>query len=222
MALAPRKVLLVVTTGGFTHAGKNEWMNQTSQFLSLAWTFRGRLTILRQSAAPVFEIAKVLAERGHAIEFATLDGQEHWTEGYEFITKVHLLGPGPTEEQMNAHYLRMQAWDISKGLGPSMDSKYLFDSFWPQTYRRLKEIMESIQPSMIVADFFAEAVKDIHVEYHVPITVVWPTMPWLMVSCSYIPGQPGFQLEGTSPQNMPPCGFASRMNSLLSLGCQQS
>ncbi|KAI9744831.1 MAG: hypothetical protein M1818_001756 [Claussenomyces sp. TS43310] len=168
----PRKILLVVTTGGFTHA------------------------------APVLEIGRALAERGHTIEFATLEGQEHWTKGddYEFVTKVHLLGPGPTEEQLDGHYRRMQAWDISKGLGPSMDSKYLFDSFWPQTYHRLKEIMNdsASRPSMMIADFFAEAVNDIHVEYKLPIAVVYPNMPSFMLPCSYIPGQPGFQLPSTT------------------------
>ncbi|BDD60983.1 hypothetical protein MAP00_006069 [Monascus purpureus] len=164
-----RKILLVVTTGGFTHA------------------------------APVLEIGRVLSERGHTIEFATLDGQEHWIKGYEFITTVHLLGPGPTEEQLDAHYRQSQKWDMSQSLGGQMGSKYLFDSFWPQTYRRLKEIMDnpSTRPSMMVADVFADAVKDIHVEYDFPIAMVGPTFPYLMMPCSYIPGEPGFQLEGT-------------------------
>ncbi|KAI1375797.1 putative UDP-glucoronosyl and UDP-glucosyl transferase [Hypoxylon crocopeplum] len=164
-----RKILLVVTTGGFTHA------------------------------SPVFELGGVLAARGHTIEFATLEGQEGWINGYEFITKVHPLGPGPTREQMNAHYLRMRTWDISKGIGGTMESKYLWDSFWPQTYRGLKAIMDDpeTRPSMMIADFFVDAVKDIHIEYNLPITQVWPQMPFLMMPCSYIPGQPGFQLEGT-------------------------
>lgn len=49
----------------------------------------------------------------------------------------------------------------------------------------------------MIADFFVDAVKDIHVEYNLPITQIWPQMPFLMMPCSYIPGQPGFQLEGT-------------------------
>ncbi|SCN83745.1 related to UDP-glucuronosyltransferase 2C1 microsomal [Fusarium fujikuroi] len=169
LAHPSRKILLVVTTGGFTHA------------------------------SPVFEIGKILAVRGHTIEFATLEGQEAWTKGYEFITKVHTLGPGPTHDQMNAHYLRMRTWDISKGISGTMPSKYLWDSFWPQTYRGLKAIMDDpkTRPSMMIADFFVDAVKDIHVEYNLPITQVWPQMPFLMMPCSYIPGQPGFQLEGT-------------------------
>ena len=88
-----RKILLVVTTGGFTHA------------------------------APVLEIGRALASRGHTIEFATLEGQEHWVQEYGFVTKVYLLGHGPTDEQLEAHYRRSQAWDISKGLGASMESK---------------------------------------------------------------------------------------------------
>ncbi|BCR88254.1 glycosyltransferase family 1 protein [Aspergillus chevalieri] len=168
----PRKILLVVTTGGFTHA------------------------------APVLEIGRALASRGHTIEFATLEGQEDWIRDkgkYDFVTKVYLLGPGPTDEQLEAHYRRSQAWDISKGLGASMESKYMFDSFWPQTYHGLKRMMNNpmTRPSMMIADFFVDAVKDIHVEYRLPIAVVWPNMPFLMLPCPYIPGQPGFQLEGT-------------------------
>lgn len=164
-----RKFLLVVTTGGFTHA------------------------------SPVFEIGRVLAERGHAIEFATLEGQEQWTKDYDFISKIHSLGPNATEEQLNAHYLRMRSWDISQGIGGAMGSKYLFDSFWPQTYHGLKAMVEDPvrRPDMIIADFFVEGVKDIMVEYNMPLATVWPQMPFLMMPCSYIPGQPGFQLQGT-------------------------
>ncbi|OQE13171.1 hypothetical protein PENFLA_c053G06135 [Penicillium flavigenum] len=104
-----RKILLVVTTGGFTHA------------------------------TPVLEIRRVLAECGHQIEFATLEGQESWVvPEYGFVNKLHQLGPGPTPEQLDGHYRRMQAWDISKGIGQAMGSKYLFDS-WPQTYHSQRD-----------------------------------------------------------------------------------
>ncbi|KAL4811083.1 hypothetical protein BDV18DRAFT_155696 [Aspergillus unguis] len=164
-----RKILLVVTTGGFTHA------------------------------APVFEIGRVLAERGHEIEFATLEGQEVWVDDYSFISKLRLLGAGPTPAQLDSHYRRMQAWDISKGISQTMGSKYLFDSFWPQTYHRLKEIMDdpATRPDMIVADFFVDAVNDIHYEYKLPIAVVCPNVPAFQLPCPYIPGKPGFQLPGT-------------------------
>ncbi|KAF4227142.1 hypothetical protein CNMCM6805_003395 [Aspergillus fumigatiaffinis] len=168
IATPPRKILLVVTGGGYTHA------------------------------APVLELGKILANRGHTIEFATLDGQEKWTDGFP-ISRTHLMGPGPTEEQLDAHYKRSRLWDPAKGFRDVMDSKYLFDSLWTQTYRRLKEIMAdpATRPDMMVADFFVDAVKDIHFEYKLPIAVVWPQMPYMMVPCSYIPGQPGFQLDMT-------------------------
>ncbi|KAI5303625.1 hypothetical protein KEM56_007353 [Ascosphaera pollenicola] len=150
--------------------------------------------------APVFEIGRALAERGHIVEFATLEGQESWTNDYEFISAIHLLGAGPTKEQLNSHYLRLQNWNMSKGIGASMQSKYMFDSFWPQTYHHLKKIMASpeTRPDMMVADFFAEAVRDMQVEFNLPIATVWPHMPMFMMPCSYIPGEPGFQLEGTT------------------------
>lgn len=34
------------------------------------------------------------------------------------------------------------------------------------------------------------------IEYCFPIAVVGPTMPYLMMPCSYIPSQLGFQVEG--------------------------
>lgn len=93
----------------------------------------------------------------------------------------------------------MRSWDISKGIAGTMESKYLWDSFWPQTYHGLRAIMDNAvtRPSFLIADFFVDAVKDIRAEYDVPMAQVWPQMPFLMMPCSYIPGQPGFQLEGT-------------------------
>ncbi|RAL13459.1 glycosyltransferase [Aspergillus homomorphus CBS 101889] len=164
-----RKILLVVTTGGFTHA------------------------------APVLELGRVLSERGHTVDFATMEGQEHWTEDYPFISQLHILGTGPTDQQLNEHYLRMRNWDMSVGLAGAMPSKYMFDSFWPVTYIHLKAIMEdpARRPDFIIADFFVDAVKDMHFQYQVPIAIVHPQMPVLTLPCSYIPGQPGFQLDGT-------------------------
>ncbi|RDW90948.1 hypothetical protein BP5796_02113 [Coleophoma crateriformis] len=80
-----------------------------------------------------------------------------------------------------------------------MDSKYMFDSFWVENYRRLKAITEdpSTRPAMIIGNIFVDAVKDMHVQFDVLDTMVWPTMPLLMLPCSYFPGQPGFELEGT-------------------------
>lgn len=151
--------------------------------------------------APILELGRVLAERGHTIEFATLDGQENWVkpDEYNFVTFVHLLGPGPTAEQLDGHYRRMQGWDISKGVAPVLRSKAMWDAFWPQTYHGLKRIMDDpeTRPSAIIADFFVEAANDIHVEYNLPIAVVSPTWPLLQLPCSYIPGHPMLRLPGT-------------------------
>ncbi|KAF4440057.1 putative UDP-glucoronosyl and UDP-glucosyl transferase [Fusarium austroafricanum] len=165
----PRKILMVVTVGGYTHA------------------------------APVLELGKVLAQRGHTVDFATLEGQESWTKGYEFINQLHLMGTGPSHDELQAHYLRMRGWDASKGLSGVMDSKYLFDSYWTQTYHHLKRIVDdpATRPDMLLADFFVDAVKDMLYQYQIPMAMVYPQMPALMCPCSYIPGQPGFQIEGT-------------------------
>ncbi|PWY89150.1 putative UDP-glucoronosyl and UDP-glucosyl transferase [Aspergillus heteromorphus CBS 117.55] len=170
MTVPPRKILLVVTTGGYTHA------------------------------APILELGRILSSRGHTITLATLNDQDDWLSSHPYITTTHLLGPGPTPAQYNAHYLRMRNWDMSQGLAASMPSKYLFDSFWPLTYHGLHSITSSpaTRPDFIVADFFAvDAVRDIKIQFGIPIAVMSPTMPALMLPCSYIPGQPGFQIDGT-------------------------
>lgn len=147
----------------------------------------------------MLELGKVLARRGHTLEFATLEGQQGWIADYDYVKKVHVMGPGPSHEDLQAHYLRMREWDASKGFSGVMDSKYLFDSYWPQTYRGLKSLVEdpATRPDFILADFFADAAKDILYQHHIPIAVMYPQMPALICPCSYIPGQPGFQLDGT-------------------------
>jgi len=147
----------------------------------------------------VLELGKVLAHRGHTVDFATLEGQESWTKGYEYISQLHLMGPGPSHDDLEAHYLRMREWDASKGFAGVMDSKYLFDSYWTQTYHHLKRIIDdpATRPDMMIADFFVDAVKDILYQDNIPMAMVYPQMPALMCPCSYIPGQPGFQIEGT-------------------------
>ncbi|KAF9869503.1 cytochrome P450 [Colletotrichum karsti] len=170
--LPTRRVLALSTTGGFTHA------------------------------APVLDICRVLADRGHTVEFATHNGQEVWVKNpnYTFINKVHLLGPGPTPEQYADHWERMVRLPVEEALSSSLmwKSKYLWDSFWPAAYRQLKQLCRDpeTRPDFIVADFFDETVaRDMSIECGVPIAVVWPQMPYLLAPASYIPGQPGFQID---------------------------
>jgi hypothetical protein len=153
---------------------------------------------MTRNAAPVLEICRVLAERGHVVEFATNAGQEEWAKYCPSIRTVYPFGPGPSDEEIEAHYRRMLSWSPADGLSSIMKSKYLWDSYWTDTYLHLKKIMSNpaTRPDFIVADFFADtAVKDMMVEFGVPIAIVWPQMPFLMAPVSYIPGQPGFQID---------------------------
>ncbi|EFW98536.1 udp-glucosyl transferase family protein [Grosmannia clavigera kw1407] len=174
--LPARRILAVVTTGGFTHAG-------------------------RCSLTPILEVCRLLAARGHTVEFATLGGQESWASGCPFLSAVHVFdGRCPTDEQTEAHYRRMLDWDPSQGLGPIMQSKYLWDSFWTAEYAGLKQLVNQSTrpPNLILADFFAEAAaKDMMVQFGIPVAVMWPQMPFLMAPVPYIPGQPGFQVDMT-------------------------
>jgi hypothetical protein len=147
----------------------------------------------------VLELGKVLASRGHIVNFATLEGQENWAKGYDYVNQLHLMGPGPSHEALEAHYMRMRQWDASKGFTAVMDSKYLFDSFWTQTYKHLKCIVDdpATRPDLLLVDFFVDAAKDILYQYNIPIAMMYPQMPALICPCSYIPGQPGFQIDGT-------------------------
>ncbi|OHF01159.1 hypothetical protein CORC01_03473 [Colletotrichum orchidophilum] len=165
-----RRILLCSTVGGFTHA------------------------------APILELGAVLAARGHEVHFGTNSGQEHWASDYPSITRVHSFGAALPDADAEAHYARMIRWRPSDGVGPIMQSKYLFDSYWPDTWFHLREIMldPDVRPEMIIADFFVEAAaKDMMIEFGVPITVMWPQMPYLLAPVSYIPGQPGFQVDFT-------------------------
>lgn len=183
---ATKHILASVTTGGFTHAG--------GLFVTLSPIIRRADCLL---LAPVLEICKVLADRGYTLDFATNLGQEAWVEDYPFIRHVHISGPAPTNEETEAHYRRMLDRVPTAGLSSIMQSKYLWDSYWTDTYTLLKRIMlnSQIRPDFVIADFFADAaMKDMMIEFGVPIAIVWPQIPYLMAPVSYIPGQPGSKL----------------------------
>ncbi|KAK1636259.1 hypothetical protein BDP81DRAFT_461564 [Colletotrichum phormii] len=181
-----RRILLCSTVGGFTHA------------------------------APILELGAVLAARGHEVQFGANSGQEHWTSNYPSITRLHSFGPALPDADAEAHYARMIPWRPSDGTGPIMESKYLFDSYWPDTWFHLREIMldPDTKLDMIIADFFVEAAaKDMMIEFGVPIAVMWPQMPYLLAPVSYIPGQPGFQVERHGVKHAVP--LASKPNPLV-------
>jgi hypothetical protein len=156
---------------------------------------RGKLTLV---GAPVLELCKVLAERGFVVEFATNAGQEEWAKYCPLIQTVYSFGPGPSDEKTGTHYRRMLSWSPADGLSSIMKSKYLWASYWTVTYLHLKRLVSAFatRPDFIIADFFADAaVKNMIVEFGVPIAIVWPQMTFLMAPVSYIPGQPGSQID---------------------------
>ncbi|KAM0556697.1 hypothetical protein ACHAPJ_005755 [Fusarium lateritium] len=164
-----RRILLLVTTGGFTHA------------------------------APVLEIGAVLASRGHEIQFATNSGQEEWAANYPFIKTIYTVGPAAAEDDLDLHYETMRLWRHEHGFAPMMKSKYFFDYFWTDTYKCLKALCkdESTRPDFIIADFFADsAARDMLRQFNIQLASVWPQMPYNMAPVSYHPGQPGFQADG--------------------------
>ncbi|KAJ2902738.1 hypothetical protein MKZ38_000164 [Zalerion maritima] len=170
-----KHVLILVTTGGFTHA------------------------------APLFEIARKLSSRPskHRISLLTLQGQESWASAYPFITTIHTCGPGPTALQLESHYARNCAWKPSEGIGSIMKSKRLFDSFWPQTYSKLVELCTGREkPDLVLADFFeGDTATDIQSQFSIPVAVMWPQMPSLVGGAPYVPGKAGFLLD-VSPSSI--------------------
>ncbi|KAK4170509.1 UDP-glucosyl transferase family protein [Cladorrhinum sp. PSN259] len=168
------KILLVVGAGGFTHA------------------------------APVLELGRILAQRGHRVEFATHQGQEKWvkTKYYNFVTKVHTMGPGLSPEVEAQQYRDLQASDPRVSYEGYFKPKYTVDQFWTSDYFCLQEIVAEYKPDMMIADFFVDAVRDIGYPHSdTPFAMVWPQMPYGMVKVSYIPGVPGFQTDALSSEH---------------------
>ncbi|KAI4101562.1 MAG: hypothetical protein L6R37_004888 [Teloschistes peruensis] len=164
---ARNRILVVATAGGLTNAG------------------------------PILEISKILAARGYDIDFGTLQGQEHFAKPYPFISRVHTLGPGVPINVEEREYLRMTEWDIAKGFGPVMQTKQFLDSSWPYVYSALSAIMTDPQrrPDLILGDYLVDAVRDMQIEYDIPIAMHWPQMPFMALPASYIPGHAGLQIE---------------------------
>ncbi|KAI0901838.1 UDP-glucosyl transferase family protein [Annulohypoxylon nitens] len=166
-------VLLVVGTGGFTHA------------------------------APVLELGRILSTRGHRVALATHKGQEKWVKdaSFGFLSGVFTMGLPMDPETETAHYLQMQNSDIRKNYRDYFRPKFNVDAFWASDYSFLKDICEEFKPDMIVADFFVDsAVRDIKHQTGIPIATVWPQMPYAMVGASYIPGLPGFQVDALTSE----------------------
>lgn len=147
--------------------------------------------------APILEICKILASRGHVIEFATLAEREGLVTAYPFVSAVHIVGRAVTPSEDEELYLRYSRWDnrSNGGRRDFIEGKKFYDSFWPETFQGLKRVMEESRPDFIFGDYQVEAAKDVALEYCIPFAAMWPQMPWLMVSHKWIPGEPGTQLR---------------------------
>lgn len=53
----------------------------------------------------------------------------------------------------------------------------------------------SSRPDFIISDYLVDAVRDMQVEYDVPIAMHWPQMPTMQLPASYVPGYAGLQVE---------------------------
>ncbi|PGH19324.1 hypothetical protein AJ80_04077 [Polytolypa hystricis UAMH7299] len=153
----------------------------------------------RPNAEPLFEIAKILHARGYVVEFATLESQECWANGYEFVSKFHILGPAIQLDVEEAGYLRMTDWKAPSLFGdarPIFDTKSFLEKSWPAVYSSLSAIMKDPEsrPDFILSDYIVDAVLDMQAEYGVPIAMNWPQMPTNMLPASYIPGTAGLQI----------------------------
>lgn len=151
------------------------------------------------NATPIFEIGRILKTRGHVIEFATLEGQQSWTEDYPFISRVHIMGPGQLPEAEELAYMQMSRWKLGlrHSFDPIMETRKYLELTWETVYPSLSTLVQdsTLRPDFIIGDYLVDAVRDIQMEYNIPIAMHWPQMPTNMLSASYIPGASGLQVE---------------------------
>lgn len=153
--------------------------------------------------APILEIGRILAARGHQIEFGTLHGREHWAEKHDFVSKIHTLGPGVSAEEEAKQYYNFSKWDLNGDLSVVLECKKFLDQSWPDVYHGLQQLIASpaTRPDFILADYLVDAARDMQIEHNIPIAMHCPQMPSLMVPATYIPGHAGFQVEVLSSEH---------------------
>ncbi|KAL3471496.1 hypothetical protein BJX99DRAFT_237386 [Aspergillus californicus] len=171
----PRKILAVVTVGRYT------------------------------CAAPILEICRILHARGHAIEFACLEGHQGLATPHAFISKIHVVGRNMSVEEDKALYRLFDesVASTARGRKGTFEALAFFHSWWPETYRNLKALVSDPEnrPDFMIADLLADACVDVMHEFNIPIAVHYPQMPIQMVPRKYIPGMPGAQLKHLSSEH---------------------
>lgn len=169
---------------------------------------------------PLLEISRLLAARGHTIEFGTFSDRDHWLKDAPFVSKLHLLGRSVSIDLEEKAYLRMSQWSSSliKSWGVIFETKEFLDSSWPDVYTSLSKIMNDPQsrPDFILSDYLVEAVRDMNIEYGVPIAMHWSQMPTGMMPASYIPGAAGLQVDILTSEH---ATLMQRIYSELALCC---
>ncbi|KAL9083446.1 MAG: hypothetical protein Q9165_008522 [Trypethelium subeluteriae] len=143
------------------------------------------------------------AERGHTIDFATLQTREPLASPYPFVSTIHTLGRGITAAEDERLYSRLNEWDSNtiEGKRAIAWAKQFHDSFWPETYHKLELVVKTAKPDLIFADYQVEAARDVTYGARIPLAVMWPQMPWLLMSQKYIPGEPGMQQRCLTSEN---------------------
>ncbi|KAI9662564.1 MAG: UDP glycosyltransferase 8 [Bathelium mastoideum] len=149
------------------------------------------------------QVCDILAQRGHVVDFATLETRESLASPYPFLSTVYTLGRGITAAEDERLYSRLNEWDSNTVEGKRTIAwvKQFHDSFWPETYHKLKLVLQKARPDLVFADYQVEAARDVTHEARIPLVVMWCQMPWLLMPQKYIPGQPGMQQRCLTSEN---------------------
>ena len=113
--------------------------------------------------------------RGHTIEFACLADQRNIQEKYPFVSKTHIIGRAITPEEDAEVYRVWDDADLStpQGRKDVITGFKFFSSFWPETYKRLSELMITSKPDFIIGEVLTEACADIMNEWNIPAAIYY-------------------------------------------------
>lgn len=113
-----------------------------------------------------------------------------------------MVGRAINQAEEDALYLRFCDWSWKgEGLRDMIWGKKFFESFWPETYTRLKQVVESVKPDLIFGDYLVDACRDVQRQYQLPLAVMYPQWPYFMCPVSYISGTPGLRMDFLTNEN---------------------
>ncbi|EGO53217.1 hypothetical protein NEUTE1DRAFT_150588 [Neurospora tetrasperma FGSC 2508] len=115
--------------------------------------------------APILEVCRTLAARGHVIEFATLEGRADLVAAYPFASTAHLVSRAVTPSEDRQLYGKFSRWDskTQRGRNETIECKKFYDD---QTYLAGVHSMPSLKPkqdSLVLVNSFwgLEPAKDV-------------------------------------------------------------